>query len=119
MLISNKIFYNTSNTECVQGASTLIIILWDSIAGTVTEEVNTSANKSHVRGFQVLQSPYTMFASITVIVTGNTSAVSVAEDGTLTCITSATGVTTGNYNNSFIEEGYTYYLVQIPSEKIY
>lgn len=94
------------------------MLLWDGISCTSNTGTNTLANKSHVRGFQVPQSNYSMVASISPINAGNTTATNIAEDGLLTCTTSATGVTTGNYNNSFIEGGYTYYLVQVPNEEV-
>ena len=118
LLISSKIFYNTANLTTTQGAVTIIMLLWDGISCTSDAVTNTLTNKSHVRGFQVPQSAYSIAASITHINVGNTKATNIAEDGLLTCTTSATGVTTGNYNNSYIEGGYTYYLIQVPSEEV-
>lgn len=117
-LVSSKLFYNTTNVTLAQGAMTALLLLWDGVAGTATSAINTGASQSHIRGFLVPQSQYAMFASITLLVAGNTTQITVAEDGLLTCTTSATGVTTGNYNNSFLEGGYTYYLLQCPSELV-
>ena len=118
LLVSSKIGYQSSNPVTVQGAMLIALILWDGIAFTATNAVSTAAAKSHIRGFQIPQSNYAMYGSVTALIAGSTSAVSVAEDGTLTCTTSATGVTTGNYNNSFIEGGYTYRLLQAESEVV-
>lgn len=118
LLVSSKMFYNTTNAKTEQGAITCILLLWDGVAGIADVSTNTFNNKSHIRGYQLPQGSYTMFGSVTHLIVGNTTAVSVADDGLLTCTTSATGVTTGNYNNSFIEGGYTYYLVQAPSEEV-
>lgn len=118
LLVSGKMFYNTVNAKTSQGAVTAILMLWDGVAGVANAPANSGSNKSHIRGFHIPQSAYSMFGSVVVLVVGNTTAVAVAEDGLLTCTTSATGVTTGNYNNSFIEGGYTYYLMQAPSEEV-
>ncbi|MDY5613656.1 hypothetical protein [Dysosmobacter sp.] len=118
LLVSSKMFYNPKTETTIAGAVTLLLLLWDGMAYESTVGSNTANNKSHIRGFQVPQSLYALFASITSLNTGNTTKTTVAEDGLLTCTTSATGVTTGNYNNSFIESGYTYYLMQVPSEEV-
>ena len=118
LLVSSKIFYNTVNATWEQGAVSAILLLWDGVAGVATQSIPTYNNKSHIRGFQIPQGSYSMFGTVTHLTVGNTTAFTVAEDGLLTCTTSATGVTTGNYNNSFIEGGYTYYLVQAPSEEV-
>lgn len=118
LLVSGKFAYNAVNPTYVQGAVTLILFLWDGVAGRSDTAANTTANKSHIRGFQIPQGTYALFGTISAVIVGNTSAIIVAEDGLITCTTSATGVTTGNYNNSFIEGGYTYYLLQAPSEEV-
>lgn len=118
LLVSGKMFYNTTTATWAQGAVTAILMLWDGVAGKADGSINTVNNKSHIRGCHLPQGVYAMFGSIVQLNSGNTSAVAVAEDGLLTCTTSATGVTTGNYNNSYIEGGYTYYLVQVPSEEV-
>lgn len=118
LLVSSKMFYNTTTATWAQGAVTAILMLWDGVAGAANASVNTMNNKSHIRGFQLLQGAYAMAGTVIHLIVGNTTAVAVAEDGLLTCTTSATGVTTGNYNNSYIEGGYTYYLVQAPSEVV-
>lgn len=118
LLVSSKMFYNTTNATWSQGAVSAILMLWDGVAGAATTSISSLANKSHIRGFQLPQGTYAMVGSVTHLTVGNTTAVTVAEDGLLTCTTSATGVTTGNYNNSYIEGGYTYYLVQVPSEEV-
>ena len=118
LLVSGKMFYNTVNAKTSQGAVTAILMLWDGVACVANASANSGSNKSHIRGFHIPQSSYSMFGSVVVLVVGNTTAVAVAEDGLLTCTTSATEVTTGNYNNSYIEGGYTYYLVQAPSEEV-
>lgn len=118
LLVSSKTFYNAVNPTYVQGAVTLILFLWDGVAGSANAAANTQSNKSHIRGFHIPQSTANLYGTITAVNVGNTSAVAVAEDGLITCTTSSTGVTTGNYNNSFIEGGYTYYLLQAPSEEM-
>lgn len=118
LLVSSKIFYNTVNAKYAQGAVTAILLMWDGVAGTTNEQNNTYSNKSHLRGCQLPQGTYAIFGTVGNLAIGNTTAINIAEDGSLTCTTSATGVTTGNYNNSFIEGGYTYYLVQVPSEEV-
>ena len=118
LLVSGKMFYNTTTATWAQGAVSAILLLWDGVAGRADASTNTMTNKSHIRGFQLPQGTYAMAGTVTHLIVGNTSAVAVAEDGLLTCTTSATGVTTNNYNNSFIEGGYTYYLVQVPSEEV-
>lgn len=118
LLVSSKMFYNTTTATWAQGAVTAILLLWDGVAGRADASTNTMNNKSHVRGSQIPQGAYAMMSTTTSLNAGNTTAVTVAEDGLLTCTTSATGVTTGNYNNSYIEGGYTYYLVQAPSEEV-
>lgn len=118
LLVSGKMFYNTTTATWAQGAVTAILMLWDGVAGAANTSIHTMNNKSHIRGFQLPQGAYAMCGTVTHLVVGNTTAVAVAEDGLLTCTTSATGVTTGNYNNSFIEGGYTYYLMQAPSEEV-
>lgn len=118
LLVSSKMFYNTTTATWAQGAVMAILMLWDGVAGAANASANTMNNKSHIRGFQIPQGAYAMAGTIIHLIVGNTTAVAVAEDGLLTCTTSATGVTTGNYNNSFIEGGYTYYLVQVPSEEV-
>lgn len=118
LLVSSKLFYNTVTATWAQGALSALLILWDGVAGNANASQNTGNNKSHIRGFQIPQGAYAMVGTVIVINAGNTTAITVAEDGLLTCTTSATGVTTGNYNNSFLEGGYTYYLVQCPSEVV-
>lgn len=118
LLVSGKMFYNPVTATWAQGAVSAILLLWDGVSGSFDAATNTGTNKSHVRGFQIPQGAYAMFGSVTVLQVGNTSKIAVAEDGLLTCTTTATGVTTGNYNNSYIEGGYTYYLVQAPSEEV-
>lgn len=118
LLVSSKMFYNATTATWAQGAVTAILMLWDGVAGKADASTNTINNKSHIRGFHVPQGTYAMCGTVLHLIVGNTTAVAVAEDGLLTCTTSATGVTTGNYNNSYIEGGYTYYLVQVPSEVV-
>lgn len=118
LLVSSKISYTGTVATCVQGAVAVIFILWDGVSGEANGSINTNNTKCHIRGFQIVQGTYSLFAGITLLPVGNTSKVTVSEDGLLTCTTSATGVTTGNYNNSFIEGGYTYYLMQAPSEEV-
>lgn len=118
LLVSGKMFYNATTATWAQGAVTAILILWDGVAGNANTSANTMNNKSHIRGFQVPQGAYAMGGAVTIVNSGNTTVVAVAEDGLLTCTTSATGVTTGNYNNSFMEGGYTYYLIQVPGEVV-
>lgn len=118
LLVSSNLDYKGANQTLVQGAVTLMLILWDGMAASVTAGTNSQTTASHVRGFQIPCSAYTALASITPLAAGNTSAAAVNEDGLLTCTTTATGVTTGNYNNSFIEGGYTYRLLQAESEVV-
>lgn len=118
LFVSSILNYSGANQTPVQGAISFMLILWDGVAGEVITTLNSNNAKSHLRGFCVPCSPYTVFASITNLCSGYTSKVAADADGTLTCTTTATGVTTGNYNNSFFEGGYTYYLVQCPSEVV-
>ena len=118
LLVSSTMFYNTTTATWAQGAVTAILMLWDGVAGKADGTTNTVNNKSHIRGFQLPQGVYAMVGTVTHLIVGNTKEITVAEDGRLTCPTSAAGVTTGNYNNSFMEGGHTYYLVQAPSEEV-
>lgn len=118
LLVSSKMFYNTTTATWAQGAVTAILMLWDGVAGNADGSIGSGNNQSHIRGCHIPQGAYAMLGTGVQLNSGNTSAVAVAEDGLLTCTTSATGVTTGNYNNSYIEGGYTYYLVQVPSEEV-
>ena len=115
LLISEKWLYNASKA-LNQGAVNFVALLWDGVAES---GVNSTEKPSHhLRGMSTSESAYTMIASAIGLVKGSTSAVSVAEDGTLSFETSATDVTTGNYNNSSFEGGCTYYLIQIPSDTV-
>ena len=116
LLISEKWLYSSSNVALNQGAINFIGLLWDGVAESAS--TSTDNPKKHLRGFSTSASGYTLVASAIGLVKGNTSAVSVATDGTLTCTTSLTEVTTGNYNNSYFEGGVKYYLIQIPSDTI-
>lgn len=118
LLVSSKISYTGTVATCVQGAVSVIFILWDGVSGEADRSINTDNTKCHIRGYQVVQSTYSLFTAITPLQAGRTSKITVSEDGLLTCTTSATDVITGNYNNSFIEGGYTYYLMQAPSEEV-
>lgn len=118
LLVSSNLDYKGATQTTVQGAMTLMLILWDGVAGSATTGTNSQTTASHVRGFQMVCSAYYSFAGVTTLAVGNTGAVAVNEDGLLTCTTTATGVTTGNYNNSFIEGGYTYRLLQAESEVV-
>ena len=118
LLVSSKISYTGTVATCVQGAVAVIFILWDGVSGEANHSINTDNTKCHIRGFQVVQSTSSLFTAITPLQAGRTTKVTVSEDGLLTCTTYATDVITGNYNNSFFEGGYTYYLVQVPSEEV-
>ena len=118
LLVSSKTSYTGTVTTCVQGAVAVIFILWDGVSGEANRSINTDNTKCHIRGFQVVQSNSSLFTAITPLQVGRTTKVTVSEDGLLTCTTLATDVITGNYNNSFIEGGYTYYLMQAPSEEV-
>ena len=118
LLVSGKMFYNTTTATWAQGAVTAILMLWDGAAGKANASIGSGNNKSHIRGYHIPQGAYAMFGTVIQLNSGYTSEFAVAEDGMLTCTTSATGVTTNNYNNSFIEGGYTYYLMQAPSEEV-
>ena len=118
LLVSGKMFYNTTTATWAQGAVTSMLMLWDGVAGEANASIGSGNNKSHIRGYHIPQGAYAMFGTTVQLNSGNTTKLTVAENGLLTCTTSATGVTTNNYNNSFIEGGYTYYLVQAPSEEV-
>ena len=118
LLVSSKVSYTGTVATCVQGAVAVIFILWDGVSGEANHSINTDNTKCHIRGFQVVQSTSSLFTAITPLQAGRTTKVTVSEDGLLTCTTYATDVITGNYNNSFFEGGYTYYLVQVPSEEV-
>ena len=118
LLVSSKISYTGTVATCVQGAVAVIFILWDGVSGEANRSINTDNTKCHIRGFQIVQSTSSLFTAITPLQAGRTTKVTVSEDGLLTCTTYATDVITGNYNNSFFEGGYTYYLVQVPSEEV-
>lgn len=116
LLISSKFDYTEASVTYVQGAMSMLFILWDGVAGTFAG--GTMHSNKHLRGVQFPQNNYSIIASYTSIIAGSLSKITVAEDGLMTCTTSATGVTTGNYNNSFIEGGYTYRLLQVESEVV-
>ena len=118
LLVSSKISYTGTVATYVQGAVAVIFILWDGVSGEANHSINTDNTKCHIRGFQIVQSTSSLFTAITPLQAGRTTKVTVSEDGLLTCTTYATDVITGNYNNSFFEGGYTYYLVQVPSEEV-
>ena len=118
LLVSSKISYTGTVATCVQGAVAVIFILWDGVSGEANHSINTDNTKCHIRGFQIVQSTSSLFTAITPLQAGRTTKVTVSEDGLLTCTTYATDVITGNYNNSFFEGGYTYYLLQVPSEEV-
>ena len=118
LLVSSKISYTGTVATCVQGAVAVIFILWDGVSGEANQSINTDNTKCHIRGFQIVQSTSSLFTAITPLQAGRTTKVTVSEDGLLTCTTYATDVITGNYNNSFFEGGYTYYLVQVPSKEV-
>ena len=118
LLVSSKISYTGTVATCVQGAVAVIFILWDGVSGEANRSINTDNTKCHIRGFQIVQSTSSLFTAITPLQAGRTTKVTVSEDGLLTCTTYATDVITGNYNNSFFEGGYTYYLMQAPSEEV-
>ena len=118
LLVSSKISYTGTVATCVQGAVAVIFILWDGVSGEANHSINTDNTKCHIRGFQIVQSTSSLFTAITPLQAGRTSKVTVSEDGLLTCTTLANNVITGNYNNSFFEGGYTYYLVRVPSEEV-
>ncbi len=116
LLISSKFDYTEASVTYVQGAMSMLFLLWDGVAGTFT--TSTIGANRHLRGLQLPQNNYAVIASYTSVIAGSLSKITVAEDGSMTCTTSATGVTTGNYNNSFIEGGYTYRLLQVESEVV-
>lgn len=117
LLVSDLLDYSaTSGATLVQGAVTVMLMIWDGVACETGSSPNTNGKKSHIRGFVVPSSQWSAFASVVNIVIGNTTKITVAADGALSFTTSATGVTTGNYNNSFIQGGYTYRLFQAESE---
>ena len=118
LLVSGKVSYTGTDATHVQGAVAVIFILWDGVSGEANRSINTDSTKCHIRGFQAVQSNNSLFTAITPLQAGRTTKVTVSEDGLLTCTTLATDVITGNYNNSFIEGGYTYYLMQAPSEEV-
>ncbi|MBR6518522.1 MAG: hypothetical protein IKT63_02480 [Oscillospiraceae bacterium] len=116
ILLTSKFDYASGTTKYVQGALALMIMLWDGVA--VASGTDASVAKSHLRGICFVQNSYKLFAGTSGIAAGNTTEYSIAEDGTISFVTSATGVTTGNYTNNFIEGGYTYRLVQIESDTV-
>ena len=116
LLVSSKVGYADANWTNAQGAICFVLILWDGVAFTTTTAVHTNSPKSHIRGWAATQSAYVFLGAITSLVAGNTTSVTVTEDGSMTCTTSATEVTTGNHNNSYFKGGYTYLLLQVESE---
>lgn len=114
MLFTSKLGYASSGTKYVQGALTVMFMFWDGVS--VTDDTDASVAKSHLRGIVFVQNNYKLFAGTGGIAAGNTTAYSIAEDGTISFTTSATDVTTGNYTNNFIEGGYTHLLLQVESE---
>lgn len=118
LLVAPWLEHSTDAFTLVQGQLSLVLILWDGVAASTSSNPNTNSNKSHIRGLQVPCSQWTGFASITTLVAGNTTKLTAAEDGLLTCTTSATGVTTGNYSNSYLPGGFTYRLLQAESEVV-
>ena len=115
ILTTGKLDYASSATY-VGGAVTFILMLWDGVS--VTNANNTVAVNCHLRGLGFAQSAWNFFGGLSHIIAGNTTGYTIGEDGTLTFTTSATGVTTGNYNNSFLEGGCTYRLLQVESDKV-
>lgn len=119
LLVSSKFNVTTANVPLAQGAITLIWMIWDGVADNCTTANGaTFSQKRHLVAMCHCQSTYGFNGGSPMLVAGYTTAVDVADDGLITCTTSATGVTTGNYNNSYIEGGYTYRLVQIPVEEV-
>lgn len=111
--------YSTTAYTPAQGELTSIYLAWD--GETISNQgisVNTGNAKSHLRGYKQIQSNYATYGATNDLLTGHTTAVSVAEDGTLTLTTSATEVTTGNYNNPYILAGANYRLVQIANDVV-
>ena len=100
-----------------QGAIVIMWLLWDGVADkSTTANGATFSPKRHLMTRQIVESTYSWSGGGNELVSGNTSAIEVLEDGTLICTTSATGVITGNFNNSFFEAGYTYKFIQAPVE---
>ena len=113
------VIYSASQYTSVQGVLTRIYFTWDGeVVTNQGSNLSTDNNRSHLRAFKTVQSNYAIQGSTSALVTGNTSAVSVAADGTLTLTTSATEATTGNYNNPFIPAGANYRLVQIANDVV-
>lgn len=99
------------------GLTVSILMLWDGVAITNSPQ-NSVALESHLRGWYAASNGYNtvLGAGHGSLISGLTKQVTVAEDGLITFTTTATGVTTGNYANSFIGAGNTYYLFQAESE---
>lgn len=117
ILLNEKFLYHAEGVTLNQGADTLIAILWDGTACKTSTALASNNTKSHLRALVVVASQYSSFGNLHSFESGNTTAAEVAEDGTLSLTTSATGVTTGNYNNDYIEAG-KYYLMQCPSDVV-
>lgn len=117
LILLDGFSYGKSIVNNRQGLTTFMCLFWDGVAAPdAIGEIGGGNN--HFRGFYMVSNGYTYASNSNKLVAGNTSKLSVAVDGTLTLTTSATGVTTGNYNNSFIGAGNTYYLLQIENEVI-
>lgn len=100
------------NTEPVNnrsGLTTLIAIFWNGVAGSHNFPV--SANNP-IKAIYACTNGYNLSSNMNHLCVGNTSKVNVDEEGNFSVTTSATGVTVGNYANSFIGAGNTYRLIQ-------
>ena len=97
------------------GLTTLIGIFWGGVAGSSTF---TTGSGQVVRAWDACTNGYNLASSWNQLCVGSTSKITVDEEGLLTLTTSATEVTIGNYNNSFIGAGNTYYLLQAESEVV-
>ena len=101
------------------GLIVLCLILWDGTPIT-NKKPDTLSPDSNITGFHSVSNAWsrTLGSSNQGLCSGGTTGLSVGEDGLLTFTTSATGVTTGNYANSFFGAGNTYYLLQAESEVV-
>jgi len=129
-----SLWFNAMGIKLVKGLNFLVIkqnsvvnnrtglilhclILWD---GTQIPQSkpDTSSSTSHIRGWHSSSNAWVSVIGLSnnVLCSGNTTGLTVSEDGLLSFTTNNTEAIIGNYVNSFFGAGNTYYLLQAESE---
>lgn len=121
-LVKGLNFLVIKKDSVVNNRSGLILhclILWD---GTQIpkSKPDSYASTSHIRGWHSASNAwmYLMGAGNNALCSGNTTGLTVGEDGLLSFTTNNTEAIVGNYANSFFGAGNTYYLLQAESEVV-